>query len=702
VASTTPSEARRRSSAKQAARPLKVYDEDAVREFFADWKAPGDTGLGDEMRVFCPVCEDPSKSKTASASINVKTGVWNCPKPGSDDHGGSVYDLVQTLTRDRGMSIRGNAKRVPSASVNSRALPPPMAPEFEEQIATWQRRLHNNPARIDYLRKVRGLHLTDIKRAEIGWDGQRYTFPIRDAFGVLRNVRRYKPGGDPKWLSIKEHGSVMLAYTEVLANPDLAVILAAGEIDTLLTRQMLGGRVAVVTSTDGEGNLPRDLAVFAGREVFVTYDLDNAGRAGAKKAAQKLRAAGATVHVLDLAKLGLPFGDGADLSDYWNSGGTAEDLRVEMQRIRKEAKTERAERFLPVSAADLAQAVPPMEWLVKGVWPAGSYGTLAGEKKTLKTYTDLALALAVASGEPFLGQFTVPEPRPVLMYLGEGGQLPTMHRLQRIAAAMEVDLASLPLRIVFDAGDITGPEFLDALERAVADEMPGLVIVDPFYAFHPSGVEAQNLYDRGAMLADVQRSMPPGCAFVLADHFRKTGGKDLDLDSIAQSGVSQWADSWILQNHDSPARVDEGLFSIGMQFGSRQWGGRQYVVDWSLGAFDDDLGEHVGDLTYAVRSVGWGASTTTSTRADDEVASTLLNLLESEPLEYTFTKARDAAAKRSHVGKQRVAEVWAELVATGRIVAEESPGSEGTRRERWRLSNEPASVLKVGRSEAPS
>ena len=69
------------------------------------------------------------------------------------------------------------------------------------------------------------------------------------------------------------------------------------------------------------------------------------------------------------------------------------------------------------------------------------------------------------------------------MYLGEGGQIPTMHRIQRIAAAMDIDLATLPLRIVFDAGDITGDAFLAALNAAVADEMPGLVIVDPFYAY---------------------------------------------------------------------------------------------------------------------------------------------------------------------------------------------------------------------------
>ena len=653
------------------------------------------------MRVFCPVCEDPATSKSPSASINVKNGLWNCAKSDSD-HGGSVYDLVHELMNALGTTIRGTAtkRQADASSIAKPKLPPPMGELAEANVKTWQRRLQANPKYLDYLVTGRGLSPATIQRAEIGWNGQRYTFPIRDIDGTLRNVRLHKRGGDPKWLPTKDHGTAMLAYTKSLANEDVPVILAAGEIDALLTQQKLGKGFAVVTGTGGEGYVPLDLSPLLGREVFVAYDLDEAGQLGAAKAVEALRAAGARAYNVDLTRLGLPGGDGADLSDYWNSGGTRADFHEALKHAR--AAPEARERFVPVSAADLAQPVPPMEWLVKGVWPAGSYGTLAGEKKTLKTYTDLALALAVASGEPFLGQFTVPEPRPVLMYLGEGGQIPTMHRLQRLAAAMEVDLASLPLRIVFDAGDITGDAFLAALRRAVEEEMPGLVIVDPFYAYHPPGVEAQNLYDRGAMLAEVQQSMPPGCAFVLADHFRKTGSRDLDLDSIAQSGVSQWADSWILQNHDSPARVDEGQFSIGMQFGSRQWGGRQYVVDWSLGTFNVDTGEHEGDLTFAVRSVEWGASSAIGTRADDETASTILNLLEAEPLEYTYNKARDTVTDLVRVGKPRFKAVWDDLVASGRIVSELAPGTEGTKRERWRQSTEPIAKLRITPSEDAS
>ena len=54
----------------------------------------------------------------------------------------------------------------------------------------------------------------------------------------------------------------------------------------------------------GECTALATMSLLRGREIFVAYDLDTAGRAGAAKfAAAATRAAGATVHVLDLARV---------------------------------------------------------------------------------------------------------------------------------------------------------------------------------------------------------------------------------------------------------------------------------------------------------------------------------------------------------------------------------------------------------------
>ncbi|WP_082148494.1 AAA family ATPase [Rhodococcus sp. ARP2] len=262
------------------------------------------------------------------------------------------------------------------------------------------------------------------------------------------------------------------------------------------------------------------------------------------------------------------------------------DTGLVMRGIRNSAGDEPVGfRFATVSARALAQPVPPMEWLVRGVWPRNSFGPMGGEKKTLKSYNLLSMSVAVSSGEPLFGEFEVLSPKPVVYYVGEGGQAPFQRRLQAIACAYKVDLADLPLHAVFEVGALDSPVFTDALKRNLDEIQPGLVIVDPLYAFHPSGVEAQNLYERGRMLAGLSSLVADETALIIADHFRKTGSADLDLDSIAQSGMGQWADSWILQKHREKANLGTGSYQLAVEFGSRQWGGSRWELDWQLPAF---------------------------------------------------------------------------------------------------------------------
>ncbi|SMH30664.1 Toprim domain-containing protein [Rathayibacter oskolensis] len=613
-------------------------------------------------------------------------------------HGGCDWaDIKAALSQlglDVGQVIKRAGTRTNRKAPVRRTPPAPVAPppplDDQEKPYDWHQLLmgrHTKPR--EFLQNQRGLTEATIERFKLGFNGERITIPIR-VEGHWVNAKLYKSGaqGPNKMLQIPGHGTAVLYPLEVLADSTAPVILCEGELDALLTLQKGDGRFLALTGTGGAANPPRDLSALAGREVFVAYDADKAGVSGAKKVQERLVAVGATARILDLTRLGLTYieKEGEDLTDYWmNHDGTVEALLAEMDRLRSNAP----ERFKTVTAADLAQPVPPMEWMVKGVWPAGSYGVLAGEKKTLKTYTAISLMLAVASGQPFLGRFEVVTPRPVLMYLGEGGKGPTQRRIQRIAEHMGVDLASLPLRMVFDAGDVTGDEFVAAFRRAVDDEQPGLVIIDPLYAYHPAGVEAQNLYDRGAMLAQISQSMPPGCALVIADHFRKTSvGQALDLDSIAQSGVGQWADSWVLMQHDTPPRVDEGDFSIGVQFGSRQWGGQQYVVDWAFGRFDADTGEHDGDLSVEVRNATWGAKKSGGGEGrQSALGAAILTLVEDSPLQYTKTQVRDEVRGSQKVGVDSFAKAWNELISAGRLTSEKAPGEEGAMRERWRLSD---------------
>lgn len=341
-------------------------------------------------------------------------------------------------------------------------------------------------------------------------------------------------------------------------------------------------------------------------------------------------------------------------------------------------------RFATVSATDLARPVPPMDWLVRGVWPRYSFGPMGGAKKTLKSYNLLSMAVAVASGSPLFGEFDVVSPGPVVFYAGEGGQAPFQRRLQAIARAYDVDLRDLPLHAVFEVGALDSPAFTDALKRNMDDLQPELVIVDPLYAFHPSGIEAQNLYERGRMLAGVSSLVANDTALIIADHFRKTGSQGaLDLDSIAQSGMSQWADSWILQNHREPVDLANGSYRLEVEFGSRQWGGSRWDLDWQLPAFGQlEAGEQDAGVSWSIRR-----STESGRTASSQRGSRVLDVLRRSP-DYTFTRSQLVKLVGGNKRKTE-AEIDA-LLASGVVIADDRQRDEnGTFRTRTLLRAQP-------------
>ncbi|PZQ89164.1 MAG: hypothetical protein DI534_10460 [Leifsonia xyli] len=312
-----PSELRRRRPSAS-----KTYDPDALSDFFS-WCAVGSVQSDGELRVYCPMCEDPTTSRTASASINATEGKWNCLKSSGDDpHGGSIEELLMWLKTERGMNSTVGATRKPAPK--SRAKKSKLPPEIDhEDKATgdWPAMLRSTryESRLAYLTAERGLSRKTLDKFQAGYDGQRFTVPIRSVDGVIRNVKKYKRGardGEAKWISTKGHGTPsMVAFTSELAENTHTVIFCAGEFDAMLTNQALGGHAVAVTATGGEGIVPPDLSPLRGREVFVAYDCDDAGREGSAKLAAALRKAGATARILDLTKLGLPYTEtrGADL-----------------------------------------------------------------------------------------------------------------------------------------------------------------------------------------------------------------------------------------------------------------------------------------------------------------------------------------------------------------------------------------------------
>lgn len=347
--------------------------------------------------------------------------------------------------------------------------------------------------------------------------------------------------------------------------------------------------------------------------------------------------------------------------------------------IREPVLNDETSRFAVMSAQEWRTPAPAMRWLVQGVWPDASHGPIAGAKKSLKTYSSMDLALSVASGLPFLGRFAVPQPRPVLYLLGEGGRVPGRRRFERIADSKCVDAAELAgdgmLLYAYDVAPLDSPEFLDFIRRTLDETQPGLVVMDSLYAFHPAIDNVGNLYERGPMLAALGHEFE-GCSLALNDHFNKNTPGGLDLDYIAQSGMGAWANSWMLQAHREDPRVDEGEFRLTVQFGGREWGGAQYDVDWTVGRFNPETGTHDGELAVEVRDAAW------STRKSGAVdySARVEDCLRENPFALTRSEVLKTAS-----GKEEALRVALDaLMEVGRVVerADSKVGEDGKTRSR--------------------
>lgn len=296
------------------------YKADTVRAAFSRY-AVGEESDG-EQRMFCPICEDPDTSHSPSASMNAEEGVWNCLK---NNHGGDVVALVADLKKERGFDIRAEsmkgrhadpayAEKVQKQLGNATTPLPP-----QSQIEKWNTALMSNKTKLKAMMDQRGLDRKTIIESEIGWDGSRYTIPVRDADGELVNVRRYQMGGGHtnKMLNLPGHGSAVLFRPDILRDNE-DIVLTEGEMDCILLNQT---GVPAVTHTAGAGTFRAQWASgFVDKNVWICYDADDAGRKGAKRVESILQAFAKNVFIMDIPMTT----KGADVTDYIHLEGHTE------------------------------------------------------------------------------------------------------------------------------------------------------------------------------------------------------------------------------------------------------------------------------------------------------------------------------------------------------------------------------------------
>lgn len=139
------------------------------------------------------------------------------------------------------------------------------------------------------LSKDRKLPTFVFNGLEIGFDGIRYTLPIRNHEGKIQDLRHYKPG--QKVMSTSQCSLGIFGLEKLLASKKEQVFLCEGEWDTIAMQWLLNKNKypGIAVCTPGCTTFREEWAnFFKGRDVLICYDHDTPGYKGQVIAAKYL------------------------------------------------------------------------------------------------------------------------------------------------------------------------------------------------------------------------------------------------------------------------------------------------------------------------------------------------------------------------------------------------------------------------------
>jgi len=237
-----------------------------------------------------------------------------------------------------------------------------------------------------------------------------------------------------------------------------------------------------------------------------------------------------------------------------------------------------------ISGDEFLEPPRPTEWLVTDLITAAGDGgrvLVAGPEKSFKSLFAAGCMVAIASGEPLFGypDWSVPEPGPVLAFMGEGGREWNRSRVVRMMEGLgfsdekKRDTAS---RIKMATVPLTPPErFALKLEEQLESRNWKLVVVDSLYVFGGT-TERSQLAAMGTLLVKwAELAERSGTTLMVVDHFRKAVTA-LELASVSGVGASQWAQAWALMKAKYDAKTDTTVMTV--KTGARQSAGGTYRV----------------------------------------------------------------------------------------------------------------------------
>jgi putative DNA primase/helicase len=285
-----------------------------------------------------------------------------------------------------------------------------------------------------------------------------------------KSFRQRRPDGHGGWIwNLSGTRRVLYRLPEVLNAK--CVLVCEGEKDCDMAREL--GLVAA-TNPGGAGKWREECSEsLRGKRVAIIADADEPGRRHAQQVAASLHLRAESVKVLELP-------GAKDLSEWAGRGGTREKL-LGMIRNAPEWNEEAASSkgtpqsgFHLTSLRDLMREPEEhISWLLADKLPTGGLSVLSAKPKVGKSTFARCLALAVATGEPFLDCPTTKGPVIYLALEEKRGEV--RRHFADLGATGEEEIyihaASAPQEAVME------------LCQRTKELKPVLIVIDPLFKF---------------------------------------------------------------------------------------------------------------------------------------------------------------------------------------------------------------------------